>query len=90
MKLPRILSSILFCVSLGNLSCFGDPPKVIIDTDFNTIGDDGQVAVMAAQLYSQGVIDLLGFTIPTGNQWRYCAPRFPITSFHWTAQMLFP
>jgi hypothetical protein len=51
---------------------------------------DGQVAVMAAQLYSQGVIDLLGFTIPTGNQWRYCAPRFPITSFHWSAQMLFP
>jgi inosine-uridine nucleoside N-ribohydrolase len=47
-----------------------DPPKVIIDTDFNTMFDDGQVAVMAAQLYSQGVIDLLGFTIATGNQWR--------------------
>src|SRR5271157_511846 len=70
MKLPRILSSILFCLSLGTWSCFADPPKVIIDTDFNTIGDDGQVAVMAAQLYSQGVIDLLGFTIPSGNQWR--------------------
>ena len=46
------------------------PPKVIIDTDFNTIFDDGQVAVMAAQLYSQGTIDLLGFTVPSGNQWR--------------------
>src|ERR1700757_1163167 len=45
-------------------------PKVIIDTDFNTIFDDGQVAVMAAQLYSQGVINLLGFTIASGNQWR--------------------
>ena len=47
-----------------------DPPKVIIDTDFNTIFDDGQVAVMAAQLYSQGTIDLLGFTVPSGNEWR--------------------
>ncbi|MBV8142067.1 MAG: nucleoside hydrolase [Acidobacteriaceae bacterium] len=47
-----------------------DPPKVIIDTDFNTMFDDGQVAVMAAQLYSQGAIDLLGFTIASGNQWR--------------------
>ena len=47
-----------------------DAPKVIIDTDFNTIGDDGQVAVMAAQLYSQGVINLLGFTVASGNEWR--------------------
>jgi inosine-uridine nucleoside N-ribohydrolase len=70
MKLPPILSSLLFCLSLGVMSCFADPPKVIIDTDFNTIGDDGQVAVMAAQLYAQGTIDLLGFTIPSGNQWR--------------------
>ena len=46
------------------------PPKVIIDTDFNTIGDDGQVGAMAAQLYAQGAIDLLGFTIASGNQWR--------------------
>jgi Inosine-uridine preferring nucleoside hydrolase len=35
-----------------------------------TIGDDGQVAVMAAQLYAQGAIDLLGFTVLSGNQWR--------------------
>ena len=70
MKHPPILRSILFCLSFGVLSCFADPPKVIIDTDFNTIGDDGQVAVMAAQLYAQGTIDLLGFTIPSGNQWR--------------------
>jgi inosine-uridine nucleoside N-ribohydrolase len=45
-------------------------PKVIIDTDYNTIFDDGQVGAMAAQLYAQGVIDLLGFTIASGNQWR--------------------
>lgn len=70
MKLPPILGSLLVCVFVGAISCLADPPKVIIDTDFNTIGDDGQVAVMAAQLYAQGVIDLLGFTIPSGNQWR--------------------
>ncbi len=68
MKLPLILSSFLFCLSLGAMPCFADPAKVIIDTDFNTIGDDGQVAAMAAQLYAQGTIDLLGFTIPSGNQ----------------------
>lgn len=45
-----VLSSLLFCLSLGAMSCFADPPKVIIDTDFNTIGDDGQVAIMASQL----------------------------------------
>jgi inosine-uridine nucleoside N-ribohydrolase len=70
MKLPPVLSSLLFCLSLGAMSCFADPPKVIIDTDFNTIGDDGQVAIMVSQLYAQGAIDLLGFTIPSGNQWR--------------------
>jgi inosine-uridine nucleoside N-ribohydrolase len=44
-------------------------PKVIIDTDFNTIGDDGQVAAMAAQLHARGAIDLLGLTVASGNQW---------------------
>ncbi|MBV9673783.1 MAG: nucleoside hydrolase [Verrucomicrobia bacterium] len=70
MKLAPILSSVLFSLTFGTFSSLADPPKVIIDTDFNTIGDDGQVAVMAAQLFAQGKIDLLGFTIPSGNQWR--------------------
>ncbi|MGK9233654.1 nucleoside hydrolase [Inquilinus limosus] len=43
--------------------------KVILDTDFSTAGDDGQVLIMAAQLDRQGVIDLLGVTIVTGNNW---------------------
>jgi hypothetical protein len=39
---------------IGVATCLASTPaKVIIDTDFNTIGDDGQVAVMAAQLYAQ-------------------------------------
>ena len=70
MKAPSIVSTAFCCLLFNIGACFADLPKVIIDTDFNTIGDDGQVAVMAAQLYAQGTIDLLGFTIPSGNQWR--------------------
>jgi len=53
-----------------NVTAVAGPPKVIIDTDFNTIFDDGQVAIMGAQLYSKGVIDILGFTVASGNEWR--------------------
>lgn len=45
------------------------PLKVIFDTDFNTIGDDGQAFAMAAQLHAAGDLDLLGITIVTGNQY---------------------
>ncbi|TSD87742.1 nucleoside hydrolase [Mycobacterium sp. KBS0706] len=43
--------------------------KVILDTDFSTAGDDGQVLIMAAQLDREGVIDLKGVTVVTGNNW---------------------
>ncbi|KAJ4288143.1 hypothetical protein N0V90_012160 [Kalmusia sp. IMI 367209] len=43
--------------------------KIIIDTDFNTIGDDGQVLAMAAQLHAAGTLDLLGLTVVAGNQY---------------------
>lgn len=45
------------------------PLKVIFDTDFNTIGDDGQAFAMAAQLHVAGQLDLLGITVVTGNQY---------------------
>jgi len=45
------------------------PIKVILDTDFGISGDDGQTLIMAAQLHNQGVIDLLGITLVTGNDW---------------------
>ena len=45
------------------------PARVIIDTDFNTIGDDGQVLAMAAQLDAAGAIELMGVTVASGNQW---------------------
>jgi inosine-uridine nucleoside N-ribohydrolase len=70
MKVPPIICAAFCCLMFNIGTSFAVPPKVIIDTDFNTIFDDGQVGVMAAQLYAQGVIDLLGFTIPSGNEWR--------------------
>ncbi|KAF1939489.1 inosine/uridine-preferring nucleoside hydrolase [Clathrospora elynae] len=45
------------------------PLKVIIDTDFNTIGDDGQVLALAAQLHASKNIEILGLTIVAGNQY---------------------
>jgi purine nucleosidase len=45
------------------------PPKVIVDTDFNTISDDGQALAMLAQLDAAGTLDLLGVTVATGNAW---------------------
>jgi inosine-uridine nucleoside N-ribohydrolase len=43
--------------------------KVILDTDFTTIGDDGKVGIMAAQLHAARVIELLGITVVAGNGW---------------------
>ena len=45
------------------------PPKVILDTDFNTISDDGQALAMLAQLDAAGKLELLGVTVATGNAW---------------------
>jgi inosine-uridine nucleoside N-ribohydrolase len=70
MKPPAIIGAAFCCLLFMVAHSLAGPPKVIIDTDFNTIGDDGQVAVMAAQLYAAGEIDLLGFTIASGNEWR--------------------
>ena len=44
--------------------------KVILDSDFNTIGDDGQALVMLAQAMREGKVDLLGISTVTGNAWR--------------------
>jgi len=44
-------------------------PKVIIDSDFNTMGDDGQLFAMTTQLMGQGKVNLLGLTVVTGNDW---------------------
>jgi inosine-uridine nucleoside N-ribohydrolase len=53
----------------GDNSVNSGSPKVIIDSDYNTLSDDGQLGVMAAQLMAQGSIDIKGITVVSGNQW---------------------
>lgn len=52
---------------------FGAAPapaqKIIIDSDYNTMSDDGQLGVMAAQLQSQGKVQVMGISVVSGNQW---------------------
>jgi purine nucleosidase len=72
----RLLALIALALAAGP-ACADDfhrghppaPPKVILDTDFNTISDDGQALAMLAQLDAAGRLDLLGVTIATGNAW---------------------
>ncbi len=78
MKNIKKIFSIVFCIiSVGSLASCADVatvrtaevPKVIIDSDYNTMSDDGQLGVMAAQLQAQGKINVLGITVVSGNQW---------------------
>src|SRR5919202_1964035 len=66
------LAAILAAVALA-VAAPGDPAgaaeKVIFDTDFNTMGDDGQAFVMLVQAMREGKVDLLGMTVVSGNQW---------------------
>lgn len=55
--------------SNSNSSPLSNAPKVIMDSDFNTMGDDGQLFAMTTQLMAQGKINLLGLTVVTGNDW---------------------
>src|SRR5471032_2027689 len=43
--------------------------KVIFDTDFNVLNDDGKAFIMLAQLQAQKRIELLGMTLVSGNAW---------------------
>jgi purine nucleosidase len=44
-------------------------PKAIIDSDFNTMGDDGQLFAMTKQLMGEGKVSLPGLCVVTGNDW---------------------
>ncbi|WP_186117536.1 nucleoside hydrolase [Burkholderia gladioli] len=57
------------CGGADTLQPQGAAPKVIIDSDYNTMSDDGQLGVMAAQLQAQGRIEVLGISVVSGNQW---------------------
>jgi len=68
MKAWRLIAALAGATLFADIAVAA-PQKIILDTDFSTIGDDGKVGVMAAQLHAQGVIDLLGITVVAGNQW---------------------
>jgi inosine-uridine nucleoside N-ribohydrolase len=65
----RVSMIALTCLTVLAARAVAAPQKIILDTDFSTIGDDGKVGIMAAQLHAQGVVDLLGITVVAGNQW---------------------
>jgi inosine-uridine nucleoside N-ribohydrolase len=67
--LRRTVTIAFACIGFLWGAATAAPQKMINDTDFNTIGDDGKVVIMAGQLYGQGTIDLLGITIVAGNDW---------------------
>lgn len=63
----RLLALLLVLAMPGTALAL--PQKVIIDSDFNTMDDDGQALAMAAQLDADGTLSLLGVTVVSGNQW---------------------
>ncbi|MFT3721360.1 nucleoside hydrolase [Pseudorhodoferax sp.] len=71
--MQRLLWAFLCSVALMLGGCGGDgddgPPKIIIDSDYNTMSDDGQLGVMAAQLQAEGKLQVLGITVVSGNKW---------------------
>lgn len=71
---------VLVCIVLGTLAGCGNDggrvaitpmsaPKIIIDSDYNTMGDDGQLGAMAVQLQAAGKVQVMGITVVSGNQW---------------------
>jgi purine nucleosidase len=46
------------------------PPQIIIDSDFMTMSDDGQVLAMAAQLQAQSALQIMGLCVVSGNEWQ--------------------
>ncbi len=53
----------------GVLAAGLKPQKIIIDSDYNTMSDDGQLGVMAVQLQAKGLVQVMGITVVSGNQW---------------------
>ena len=46
------------------------PPQIIVDSDFKTMSDDGQVLAMAAQLQAQSALQIMGLCVVSGNDWQ--------------------
>jgi inosine-uridine nucleoside N-ribohydrolase len=68
--IPPLLSCLVAaCGGSDHHDAYNDAPKVIIDSDFNTMGDDGQLFAMTSQLMGQGKVNVLGLCVVTGNDW---------------------
>ncbi|VXB39970.1 Nucleoside hydrolase [Burkholderia sp. 8Y] len=66
---PLVSGLVAGCGGSDHHDAYNDAPKVIIDSDFNTMGDDGQLFAMTSQLMGQGKVNLLGLCVVTGNDW---------------------
>jgi len=64
-----VVTALVIAACGGSELNSSNPPKVIIDSDYNTLSDDGQLGVMAAQLQAEGVVKIMGITVVSGNQW---------------------
>lgn len=67
--LKHTIIATIAAVTWSTSAVAAGPEKVILDSDYTTIGDDGKVGVMAAQLHAAKVIELLGITVVAGNGW---------------------
>ena len=68
----RTFGAVLAGLALALHGCGGsdeDAQKIIIDSDYNTMSDDGQLGAMAAQLQAEGKLQVLGITVVSGNKW---------------------
>lgn len=70
-QIAHVFAALACAVAL--IGCGGSddpaPQKIIIDSDYNTMSDDGQLGVMAVQLQAQGKIKVMGISVVSGNQW---------------------
>lgn len=68
--MPKILHKCALFTALAMCAASANAAeKLIFDTDFNVLDDDGQAFIMLAQLHAQKRIDLLGMTLVSGNEW---------------------
>ena len=67
--MPRIWAPLLIAAGIACGVSAHAAEKVIFDTDFNTMGDDGQAFVMLSQAMAEGKVDVLGVSVVSGNQW---------------------
>lgn len=64
-----IMACALALIGTQNAVATTTIPKIIIDSDFGTLNDDGQLLAIAAQLQARGRIEVLGLTVVSGNKW---------------------